>query len=439
MDEVLKTPEKTTQSSSPFPAKNKFSPEKIKLIFFGFLAFSLLVAFIAGGIFLGRNKEKDFSKPQTYNSQGSSQIFGLSQAEKDGMSLSNDRCKGTEKRKLTTLPMRMEDFSMIIPYGLVVGDHVTPIDHQYFSPAIFRSPRDKYEVRAMADATIVDIQPRVRPEGTEYRFVFSISCKLFYYYDLVTSLSPDIKAEFDKASGSFNKQVNIPVKAGQLIGRIGGQTLDFAVWDMDVTLKGFVVPNHYMGERWKIHTVDPLDYYTENLKKLALSKYIRTIPPVSGKIDYDIDGKLVGNWFVQNTNGYQGKRVNNNPQGYSRTHLAIIPNHIDPALYMISFGNFGGEFRQFGVSKNAMDPTKVGVENGLVKYDLFDVQYIKENGEQWDSMSFDKNIKASLGNFSKGCVLFQMLTSRTLRMEAFPNSNCQSVTIFSTKAIAYER
>lgn len=67
--------------------------------------------------------------------------FGKTDAEKVGKSLSNGTCVGKDKRKLTTLPMRMEDFSMIIPYGLVVGDHVTPIDHQYFSPTVFHSPR----------------------------------------------------------------------------------------------------------------------------------------------------------------------------------------------------------------------------------------------------------------------------------------------------------
>ncbi|EKD86983.1 MAG: hypothetical protein ACD_37C00088G0006 [uncultured bacterium] len=436
MDEVLKTVQQNSPISSPQLTRNKFSPKKVKIILFSFATILFLVAFITGGLFLGKNKHSENQNNPLFNNL---QVSGLSEAEKEGKSLSGNNCVGTEKRKLATLPMKMEDFSMIIPYGLVVGDHVTPIDHQYFSPTIFNSPRDTYEVMAMADANLVEIQPRVKPEYTEYRMVFTISCTLFYYYDLVTSLSPDIKTQFDKASGSFSKQMNIPVKAGQVIGRIGGQTLDFAVWDMDVILKGFVVPENYKGESWKIHTVDPLDYYTEDLKKLALSKYIRTVPPVSGKIDYDIDGKLVGNWFVKNTNGYEGIRKNNNPQGYSRTHLAIVPNHIDPTFYMISFGNFGGEFRQFGTSKDSLDPTDMDVKTGLVKYDLFDVQYTKENGEQWNGMSFDKNIKTFSGNTSRGCVIFQLQSARSLKMEAFPNINCQSASGFSNKAIIYER
>lgn len=353
--------------------------------------------------------------------------------DKMGNSLSNNQCQGTEKRKLGTLPMNYGDFSMIIPYGLVVGDHVTPIDHQYFSPIIFHSPRDSYEVRAMADATIVSIEPRVKPEYTEYRLIFSISCKLFYYYDLVTSLAADIQKEFQ----SHGRDVKVPVKEGQVIGKIGGQTLDFAVWDMDVTLKGFVNPKSYEEERWKIHTVDPLDYYTDDLKKQALSKYIRTAPPVSGKIDYDIDGKLIGNWFKEGTNGYQGTK-RQAVQNYSQTHLAVVPNHLDPSIYMASFGNFAGQFKQFVIKEASPDPKEVGVSSGLVKYGLAEFEFIKEDGSHWDGMSFAKNIKIKATN-AAGCVLYQLIQEQKLKMEAFPGVSCGSVSGFGTQASIYTR
>ena len=31
---------------------------------------------------------------------------------------------------------------------------------------------------------------------------------------------------------------------------------------------------------------------------LRFGGYVRTAEPISGKIDYDLDGKLIGNWFV---------------------------------------------------------------------------------------------------------------------------------------------
>lgn len=291
----------------------------------------------------------------------------------------------------------------------------------------------------MADSVLVEIQPRVKPSYTEYRLVFSMSCTLFYYYDLVTSLSPDIRDIMTKTRAKGSQYaVNIPVRAGQVIGKIGGQTLDFAVWDTDVILPGFVVPEHYQEERWKVHTVDPLNYYADNLKKQALSKYVRTVPPISGKIDYDVDGKLVGNWFLQGTNGYQGLK-RQSIEGYSKTHLAIVPNHIDPIVYMISFGDFGGRFKQFAAGKGAMNPTAVGVDTGLVKYELFDITYTQKNGERWNGMTFATNIQASAGGPSRGCALFQVQARRTLNMEAFPNVDCGSVSGFSTQAALYER
>lgn len=197
---------------------------------------------------------------------------------KIGKQFSNGQCEGGEKLPITHSPMNLADFSMIIPYGLMVSSHVTPIDHQYFEPADRSLGADSYPVYAVAEATLIDIgtRPSGTPggSGTEYRLFFSMSCKLFYYYDLVTSLAPDIEAEFNSRGG---RNINIKIKAGQTIGRIGGQTLDFAVWDMEVMLPGFITPRLYERELWKIHTADPLEYYTEQLKEMLIPKYVRTV------------------------------------------------------------------------------------------------------------------------------------------------------------------
>ena len=61
-----------------------------------------------------------------------------------------------------------------------------------------------------------------------------------------------------------------------------------------------MIPEHYAGEIWKIHTADPLNYYTTELKGKRFQNTFEQ-QPISGKIDYDIDGKLVGNWFQEGT------------------------------------------------------------------------------------------------------------------------------------------
>lgn len=371
---------------------------------------------------IGRSPED--SKPWT-----------ASQAERAGRDLAGGKCTGKGPGLLTTLPMKPEDFSIIVPYGLVVGGHVTPIDHQYFSPKDFKSPRDTYEVYAMADARLVDIQPRTNERGTEYRLVFSVTCTFLYYYDLVTSLAPDIKAVYDRRGRGH---IDIQIKAGQLIGRIGGQTLDFAVWDTEKPLSGFIVPEHYRAEPWKIFTADPLDYCTAELKALMLSRYARTPEPRSGKIDHDVDGRLIGNWFMEGTKGYGGVRGEGN-WDYWIGHLSFAPDLYDPAAFIVSIGDFSGKARQFAVPGNAPWPETVSVATGLVKYDLALWGYQEADGTFWDRHSVTKGLTLVPQNRIEGCVLVQMLEDRKLKVECFPGQSASQITGFTASARFYTR
>ncbi len=126
-----------------------------------------------------------------------------------GKKLSNGNCEGEGEVQLTHLPMDEEDFLVLIPYGLMIGGHVTPIDHMYFSPAQYNSPRDAYEVYAMADGIITEIsaRPRENPNDPtdkfeEYRFVFSHTCTFLTYFDLATELSGEVKERYEKVKDS---------------------------------------------------------------------------------------------------------------------------------------------------------------------------------------------------------------------------------------------
>ncbi|MEX0881705.1 MAG: hypothetical protein WDZ34_02435 [Candidatus Saccharimonadales bacterium] len=354
-------------------------------------------------------------------------------AVKAGQLLSGGKCQGTDKLTFTHLPMRPQDFSILIPYGLVVGDHVTPIDHQYFSPADYKSPRDAYPVYAMADATITDIQPRTNERGTEYRFVFTYSCTSLYYYDLVTSLAPKLKQAYD------SRRVEIPVKAGEKIGAIGGQTLDFAYWDTDKPLTGFIKPSSYDAEAWKLYTADPYPRYTKELRELLTARNPRVAEPIAGKIDYDQPGKLIGNWFLEGTNGYAGHQ---GTQGgsYATGHLSFAPEHFDPSFFVISMGNYNGQPAQFVTKANKPDPADVSQASGLVKYELVQINYLKADGSFWNRTSFAKPIKADNSNSVVGVVLVQLIDGgNKLKFQAFPSKTASQVSGFTSAAKTYER
>ncbi len=354
----------------------------------------------------------------------------LSAAVKAGKRISDGQCEGEGvPYKLSVSPMRAEDFSYVIPYGTMVGGHVTPIDHQYFSPTVFHSPPDTYEVRAMADAKLV----RYEPHPTRIRLIFSVSCTYFYYYDLLTSVVPEIN----------EKSIPLRVKAGELIGHIGGQTLDFAVWDTTKPLAGFVVPEHYDPEPWKLYTADPLLYYTDELRAMILSKYVRIAEPRSGKIDYDSDGKLIGNWFLDGTVNYAGGANSTSAQRYWTGHLAIVPDAYSPDRFFISVGYLEGEGRQnqFSVPKNSPNPATVGVGDGLVKYDFKNWAYLKPDGSEWDKMT-RPNGEVTLENERyqpMGCALAELLEPRKLKFETFMGQRCSAVDGFSGSAKIYRR
>jgi hypothetical protein len=51
-----------------------------------------------------------------------------------------------------------------------------------------------------------------------------------------------------------------------------------------------------------------------------LSRLIRSAAPVSGKVDFDLDGKLIGGWFQEGTKFYE--------QGPGRYWLGTWQSHL---------------------------------------------------------------------------------------------------------------
>ena len=208
--------------------------------------------------------------------------------------------------------------------------------------------------------------------------------------------------------------VRIPVEAGELIGYYK-TNLDYNLVDEDVVLNGFVVPEHY-NELWKIHIPNTYDYFNEPFKSKLIEKSVRTAEPISGKIDYDIDGKLVGNWFLEGTNGYAGAVTEPGGEGYWLGHLSIVYDYLDPDRIVFSIGNYGGEnSKQFGVKGNFPNPSNVNVEDGLIKYELVEYDYITPNGNSWDRISLVKGLKTVSRENVEGVVLVQMTSDRKIK------------------------
>ena len=369
----------------------------------------------------------------------------------DSFPVWKSRCNGTGPVVFSQPPMQIEDIGHIVPYGMVIGAHVTPIDHMYLTPADLSLGRDAYEVRAIQDGLIYNLQPRDifvdtgEANDREWRLDIGHTCTFSSYIDLMTSLHPDLEREWMETLGPNSSKVwqGIEIDSGQLLGWIGAQTLDFGVYDYQVILEGFVNPSTYDREPWKIHTIDPFPHFPEDVSRELLAKMLRTVEPRAGKIDHDINGKLVGNWFQQSTNGYQGLEGSK----YWDGHLAIVPDHIDPTQWRFSIGNFNGPAAQFGLKGNGPDPNDITPETGVTLYELVEYQYLvgkEETRPLWGANSqlnwrSGESIFATNTDFVKGIALLQMEDPQLLRVEVFPGKSADQVSGFTNDSKLYIR
>ena len=353
----------------------------------------------------------------------------------------NRGCKGAGIVAFTSPPMQIEKIGTIEPIGLMIGGHVTPTDHGYYTaktwkPGSSREDAGKFvEVFAPASGIVTEVQSMPSEYSSssigDYRIVIYHTCTFYTIYIHVNQIS-------EKLQSIANKGKAAEVEAGEIIGYAPG--FDFSVHNDEVALKGFIVPEHYEAEPWKIHTADMFDYFVEPIKSQLLEKNVRQKYPRGGKIDYDIDGRLVGNWFEENTNGYFGKEEYKRSIGYWKTHLAFAYDGLDPDLIVVSIGDYNGEAKQFAVNGNAPDPKDVQASTGLMKYELVTWEYLTENGNQWDRQGFAKITGSKrFESQIEGVVLAQMTGERRLKFEVFPGKTASQVNGFTSNAKIYER
>jgi hypothetical protein len=271
-------------------------------------------------------------------------------------------------------------------------------------------------------------------EGEDYRIVIEHTCTISSIYIHVGILSEKLKSS--AVWRNDYSSARIPVKAGELIGYYE-KNVDYNLVDTEITLKGFVVPEHYEGESWKIHVPNTYEYFNEPVRSKLLEKSVRTVEPIAGKIDYDIDGRLVGNWFVEGTGGYGGGGLR---PDYWTTHLSFVYDGFDPSLLIVSIGDFNGEPKQFAVRGNSPDPAEISTASGLIKYELLsEFDYMTKEGNSWDRASPAKISKAVGKGSVAGIALVQMISDRKVKFEAFPGRTASEVSGFTSNAKVYER
>jgi len=153
-------------------------------------------------------------------------------------------------------PVNLEKTKIVVPLGLMSGNHVTPVDHQYFQN--FDNEIANIEVYSPGAGVVKDMQYMFgsymrdgkQVEWADYRIEIDHGCSVSSFYIHIDKLSDKLMG-VAPAKGEY-AQVNVEVEAGEIIGWYSSN-VDYNIVDEDVVLPGLLVPEHYASEAWKIH------------------------------------------------------------------------------------------------------------------------------------------------------------------------------------------
>ena len=365
---------------------------------------------------------------------------------------SRNKCDPDGPVMLTSPPVDVSTISMVEPMGGVSYDHITPIDHLYF----FHVPDNLWEIYSMSDGHIVYLAWN---DSTQYRMVVEHSCHLYSIYIHIQELPEDLESALGLSRADRNKDLRIyprmPVKSGDLLGYdiVNGRgSLDISIVDTRVELDGFVNIESYKEEFWKKHCVDPFNYWQGSFSEQILSRtlVVNDNPP-GGKIDHDIAGTLIGNWFLENSGGYAGTKGVPGDRHGSSGHLYFGPSNMVPNTYLVSMGAFAQK-KSFHLEEDAPNPADVNAESGIIKYGYRALNQgdsgqltgyrVVQTGDEWDGRTFPLGgaLEAVYRPGLNGVILVEVLSDRSIKIEAFQDArSLDEVTGFTEDAKTYVR
>lgn len=243
----------------------------------------------------------------------------------------------------THSPLELNAVRAITPLGNLNprGGHVFPTDHIYFDYNLRVIP-----VYAPAKGVVYSIRGQ---SGNDYKVEVRVNDHLFYYLGHL----------FVEETVTVGRTV----EAGQIVGKTSGRGMfDLGVFDTQVTLKGFANPERYPLST--THAVSPFKLFVDPIKSSLYAKVQRAGNDKDGRIDFDIPGKLVGNWFHESLNVRDSSR--GGPQTWEK-QLAFVYDVRQPGELRISIG---GTVAPVGVYQvlDGPDPAKVSMASGKVSY-----------------------------------------------------------------------
>lgn len=241
-------------------------------------------------------------------------------------------------------PVALDQIRYIVPLGnLNPPGHTLPTDHIYFfiaDPNAGESPvARRTDFFAPADGTVYSVIPSEFGDvGVSMRSTTRVSYTIAHLMPSVTITT------------------GTQIHAGDRLGTTGGvYAIDLGVQNLDVTIGGLLNLSRYPVDEQ--HVDAPLKYFPEPLRTQLYAKVQRLGSDRDGKFDFDVQGRLSGNWFGETDASQQ---------------IAFSYDTYDPGAVRISISSgLSLAPAVFGVAATDPIPRDVSVGTGAVSYTIF--------------------------------------------------------------------
>ncbi|HUP88286.1 MAG TPA: hypothetical protein VM100_03000 [Longimicrobiales bacterium] len=284
----------------------------------------------------------------------------------------------------------VDSIGEIVPLGHIAPfSHTLPTDHIYFYYRKTRGVRcpcsaaPAQQVRAPGPGTVIHI---LHPSGNDDKVTVQMTKTTYYYLDHVLLLP--------------NVVVGTKITAGQIIANTppNALSLDLGYINYDFSQQ-FVAPVRYGP--FTVHADAPLKYYAEPVRSKLYSLVLRPAgeTELDGRINFDVAGRLAGNWFhetLANTEGSAGTQ-----DGWIKS-LTFAYDEYDPKLPRVAWGGVIGPANQYAFELTDPRPADVTPASGVVHYHLYTLDSItgfkSPAGELVVQMISADQIKVELGS-----------------------------------------
>jgi len=250
----------------------------------------------------------------------------------------------------TASPMDPAFVEFIAPLGnLNPPGHTLPTDHIYFYYRLLNPSAPARVVLAPADGTV---QTVITGNNVEVKLLILAASPCTYYLDHVVPDAAIVQG--------------VAIKAGQRVGMTNPSGasfgIDLGVFSDAVTVP-FANPSRYSSE--SLHGDSPIKYFSEPLRTQLYALVRRSSGDRDGTFNYDVAGRLIGNWFAESV----PVSASQSPENWA-LHLAFAYDNFDPAVMRVSSGGALGFVGTPTFAAGPPNPADVSVASGKVVYRL---------------------------------------------------------------------